>query len=359
MTRKPNLAFPLNLTFPLRGVILAMALAGAAFAQPRNTLPASLVAADAVIDTIMTGLTGTGGIAADDKGNVTVAETVANRSWRLPAGGSKQALASVAGLTLRGLVYDAQGRLLFCQDDKISYFDADGAVHDLATRRADGGKLGHSNDLVILDDGGVYFTNGDGNDVFYWHAGADPIVAASGLNYPDGIEADEKLGKVYVNLFNQPYAVAAFDIQADHTLANKQVLVSSLGNPDGLVLDALGNFYVTSLAEGCVAVYSPAGKELGRITFPGEKIHNAAFGGRRNDTLYIVGEYAAFKMPMKVTGQRDPFHAATALGPAPERPRRGTAAGYPFPAFGIATDAGAPLRDARGRLRLFPERAVR
>lgn len=267
-----------NPILTLRGAMLALGVACAASAQPKHTLPASLAAADAVIDTIMTGLTGTGGIAADDKGNVTVAETVANRSWRLPAGGGKQALASVAGLTLRGLAYDAQGRLLFCQDDKLSYFDGDGAVHDLATRRADGGKLGHNNDLVVLDDGGVYFTNGDGNDVFFWHAGADPVVAASGLNYPDGIEADEKLGKVYVNLFNQPYAVAAFDIQADHTLANKRVLASSPGNPDGLVLDALGNFYVTSLSEACVAVFSPAGKELGRIDFPGEKIHNVSFG---------------------------------------------------------------------------------
>lgn len=352
MTSSREPILPRRGTPLLRGATLALALACAAFAQPRNTLPASLAAADAVIDTIMTGLTGTGGIAADDKGNVTVAETVANRSWRLPAGGAKVALASVAGLTVRGLVYDAQGRLLFCQDDKISYFDADGAAHDLAVKRADGGKLGHNNDLVVLDDGGVYFTNGDGNDVFYWHAGADPIVAASGLNYPDGIESDEKLGKVYVNLFNQPYAVASFDIQSDHTLANKQVLTAALGNPDGLVLDALGNFYVTSLAEGCVAVFSPAGKELGRITFPGEKIHNAAFGGRRNDTLYIVGEYAAFKMPMKVSGQRDPFHATTSLGlPAFRLPGRSSSA-YPFPAFGI--DEIDPLRDALGRTRLPP-----
>src|SRR4051812_33306784 len=107
MNRKRDLAFHLDIVLPLREGLLALALAGAACAQPRNTLPASLAAADAVIDTIMTGLTGTGGIAADDKGNVTVAETVANRSWRLPAGGAKAALTSVAGLTVRGLVYDA------------------------------------------------------------------------------------------------------------------------------------------------------------------------------------------------------------------------------------------------------------
>jgi gluconolactonase len=338
-----------NRALAYRGAMLALGLACAAFSQPRHTLPASLAAPDAAIDTILTGLNGSGGIAADDKGNVTVSEPPASRSWRLPAGGAKRALASAAGLTVRGLVYDAQGRLFFCQDDKLGYFDADGAVHDLATRPAGGGKLGHNNDLVILDDGSVYFTNGDGNTIYYWHPGADPIVAAAGLNYPDGIEADEKAGKVYVTLFNQPYALAAFAIQPDHTLAGKQVL-ATLGIPDGLTLDALGNFYVTSLAEGCVAVFSPAGGELGRITFPGEKIHNVAFGGRRNDTLYITGEYAAFKMPMKVAGQRDPFRAAAALGPAPFRPRGRYSGDRPLPALIFAAEPGSPLRDARGRL---------
>lgn len=338
---------------PMHLTMLAAGLACSAFPQPRNTLPPSLAAADAIIDTILTGLNGSGGISADDKGNVTVAETPANRTWRLTAGGARQALASVAGSTVRGLVYDAQGRLLFCQDDKLSYFDADGAVHDLAVKRGDGGKLGHNNDLVILDDGGIYFTNGDGNTIYYWHPGADPIVAASGLNYPDGIEADEKQGKVYATLFNQPYALASFDIQADHTLANKQVSAAP-GNPDGLVLDALGDFYVTSLAEGCVAVFSPAGKELGRITFPGEKIHNVAFGGRRNDTLYIAGEYAAFKMPMRVSGQRDPFHAATALGPVPFRRCGALLADPPFPAIGFFAPQGGALRDGLGRIRLPP-----
>ena len=285
-------------------------------AQPSHNLPAALAAPDAAILTILTGLNSSGGIAADDKGAVTIAETPSNRVWRLPSGGAKQLLPAANGLTTRGLVYDAQGRLLFCQDDKLSYFDAADMVHDLATQRKDGGKLGHNNDLVVLDDGGVYFTNGDGNTIYYWQPGGDPVVAAAGLNYPDGIEASA--GKVYVTLFSQPYALASFDIQADHTLTNKQIL-ATLGIPDGLVLDAQGNFYVTSLAEACVAVFSPTGKELGRISVPGEKIHNVAFGGRRNDTLYFTGEQAAFKMGMKVTGQRDPFRVGTALRSERER----------------------------------------
>jgi gluconolactonase len=338
-----------NRALPHRGAMLALGFACAAFSQPRHNLPVSLAAPDAAIDTLLTGLNSSGGIAADDKGNITLSEPPANRTWRLSAGGAKQTLAATAGLTVRGLAYDAQGRLFFCQDDKLSYLDAAGSVVDLATRRSGGGTLGHNNDLVVLDDGSVYFTNGDGGAIFYWHPGADPIVAASGLNYPDGIEADEKLGKVYVTLFNQPYALAAFDIQPDRTLAGKQVL-ATLGIPDGLALDALGNFYVTSLAEGCVAVYSPAAKELGRITFPGESIHNIAFGGRRNDTLYITGEHAAFRMPMKVAGQRDPFRTASALGPAPFRPPGRSFTGWPLPAWLFAPHRDSPLRDARGRL---------
>jgi sugar lactone lactonase YvrE len=297
-----------NRALPHRGAMLALGFACAAFSQPRHNLPVSLAAPDAAIDTLLTGLNSSGGIAADDKGNITLSEPPANRTWRLSAGGAKQTLAATAGLTVRGLAYDAQGRLFFCQDDKLSYLDAAGSVVDLATRRSGGGTLGHNNDLVVLDDGSVYFT-----------------------------------------LFNQPYALAAFDIHPDRTLAGKQVL-ATLGIPDGLALDALGNFYVTSLAEGCVAVYSPAAKELGRITFPGESIHNIAFGGRRNDTLYITGEHAAFRMPMKVAGQRDPFRTASALGPAPFRPPGRSFTGWPLPAWLFAPHRDSPLRDARGRL---------
>lgn len=338
----------------LSSMILLGHLASIATAQPTHTLPATLAAPGAAIQQIVTGLNGSGGVAADNQGDVTLAETPASRTWRLPAGGAKQALASAAGLTVRGLVYDALGRLLFCQDDKLSYFDAAGAIHDLAAKRSDGGVLGHNNDLVALDDGSVYFTNGDGNTIYYWHPGADPVVAASGLNYPDGIEAREAAGKVYVTLYSQPYALASFDIRTDHTLANKQVL-ATLGIPDGLVLDSQGNFYVTSLAEACVAVFSPAGAELGRISIPGENLHNAAFGGPRNDTLYITGEHAAYKMAMKVSGQRDPFHVATGLIFPLNQRGRGRLAGAPegsnpHPVLGFPV-AGFTVPGTDGRIR--------
>ncbi|MDB5051178.1 MAG: gluconolactonase [Fibrobacteres bacterium] len=329
-------------------------LAATLSAQPTHNLPSTLAAPNTAILTILTGLNGSGGIAADEKGMVTIAETPASRAWRLPVGGAKQLLPAANGLTTRGLVYDGEGRLLFCQDDKLSYFDAAGTVHDLAVKRSDGGKLGHNNDLVVLDDGSIYFSNGDGNTIYYWHSGADPIVAASGLNYPDGIEARESAGKVYVTLYSQPYALASFDIQADHTLGNKQIL-ATLGIPDGLVLDSQGNFYVTSLAEGCVAVFSPAGKELGRISVPGENLHNASFGGPHNDTLYFTGEHAAFKMAMKVTGQRDPFRVATGLRLV--RTSQGTARSFPgylsnqVIGFPIKGDVGV-FRDPIGRFML-------
>jgi sugar lactone lactonase YvrE len=319
-------------------LLAALLLPLPATAQPSHTLPASLAAPGAPITTILTGLNSSAGIVADNLGNVTVTEPPATRTWRIPAGGTKQALPAAAGLTIRGMTYDAQGRLFFCQADKLSYFDAAGAVKDAAVQRSGGGKLGNNNDLVALEDGSVYFTNGEGNTIYYWKPGSDPIVAASGLNYPNGIEAKESAGKIYVNLYVQPYALASFDIQPDHTLANKQAL-ASIGIPDGLVIDSQGNFYVTSLAEACIAVYSPTGGPLGRITVPGESIHNAAFGGKGNDTLYFTGERASFKMPMKVTGQRDPFKA-TALRQERYLGYRG-ASSPSFGAFGVSGALGA------------------
>ena len=57
------------------------------------------------------------------------------------------------------------------------------------------------------------------------------------------------------------------------------------GGPDGIRTDAKGNLYLTS---GGIAVYSPAGQLLGRITLPGV-VRNLAFGDKDLRTLYMIG----------------------------------------------------------------------
>lgn len=80
----------------------------------------------------------------------------------------------------------------------------------------------------------------------------DPVPAARiQLDYPMGIEADEKQGKVFVAISVTFDYVATFDIQADHTLLNSQLLIplgdtdsppdQTVGSPEGLVMDALGD----------------------------------------------------------------------------------------------------------------------
>ena len=80
--------------------------------------------------------------------------------------------------------------------------------------------------------------------------------------------------------------ILAYDLNRDGQASNERVIIADLpGGPDGIRTDAKGNLYLTS---GGIAVYSPAGQLLGRITLPGVA-RNLAFGDKDLRTLYMIG----------------------------------------------------------------------
>ncbi len=136
------------------------------------------------------------------------------------------------------------------------------------------------NDIVADSKGGVYFTMGG---VFY----ADPkgTVTRYGENLATNgiiLSADEK--HLYVT--NGP-TLAAFDVQADGSLANQHEFakLEGGGNGDGSTFDAAGRLYVSS--NPGVQVIGPDGKYLGLIPTP-RGIISLAFSGPDRKTLYAV-----------------------------------------------------------------------
>jgi gluconolactonase len=139
------------------------------------------------------------------------------------------------------------------------------------------------NDLTADSKGGVYFTMGG---VYY----ADPkgVVTKFGTTAPNGIvlSADEKT--LYAT--NGP-AIAAFDVQADGSLANQREFakLEGPGGGDGSTIDKDGRLYVTTNIG--VQVLGPDGKHLGTIPTP-RGVITAAFGGRNKKMLYILARGA-------------------------------------------------------------------
>ncbi len=212
-----------------------------------------------------------------------------------------------------GIVLDPQGRLILCAqgDRAIVRIEKNGARTVLADH-FEGKRLNRPNDLVLKSDGAIYFTdpraaNNPTMDlptpaVFLIKDGSVKMLL-NDYRVPNGLafSPDEKI--LYVN-DTQRRLIMRYDVQPDDTLANGRVFVDmsgdkTVGNPDGMKVDALGNLYSTG--PGGVWIMSPDGKHIGTILLP-EPGTNMNFGDADGKTLYITDRRSLQKIRLKVTG---------------------------------------------------------
>ncbi len=77
----------------------------------------------------------------------------------------------------------------------------------------------------------------------------------------------------------------------------------SIGRPDGMKFDALGNLYIAANTDDGLWVYDPDGVLLGFIKFD-ERPANLAWGDDDWQTLYVAAQTSIYRLRMKVPGQR-------------------------------------------------------
>ncbi len=136
------------------------------------------------------------------------------------------------------------------------------------------------NDLTADSKGGVYFTDGG---VFY--ATSDGVVTQYGQGLrTNGVILSPDENTLYVT---NGGSLAAFDVQADGSLANQREFAKLPGGfSDGSTIDAVGRIYVSGGPSG-VHVIAPDGRYLGAIPTPFTAI-SVAFSGPDKKTLYAV-----------------------------------------------------------------------
>jgi sugar lactone lactonase YvrE len=80
------------------------------------------------------------------------------------------------------------------------------------------------------------------------------------------------------------------------------------GIPDGMTADNKGNLWVACFGGAAVRCFSPAGEQLGEVTFPVNQVTSCAFGGPGLADLYVTS--AAYRLS---PGQlkREPHAGAT------------------------------------------------
>ncbi|MFI8229164.1 SMP-30/gluconolactonase/LRE family protein [Streptomyces sp. NPDC085900] len=221
---------------------------------------------------------------------------------------------------VNGNTLDRQGRLVSCEQGnrRVTRTEPDGTVTVLADRY-DGKRLNSPNDAVVRSDGTIWFSDPDFGILSDYEGhraeseiGAcnvyriDPasgrvLLAADGFEGPNGVilSADER--RLYVS-DSRAARIRVFDVADDGTLSGGKVFAAAEEGVhyDNIRLDDQGRLWAAALEDG-VHCYDPDGTLVGRLRVPGT-VANVAFGGPKNNRLFITAATTVYSLVMSVTG---------------------------------------------------------
>lgn len=212
-----------------------------------------------------------------------------------------------------GLALDKHNHLVFCQQGNHSIAKMDKAKHITRLCTSYNGKPFNSpNDVVIKSDGAIFFTDppyGLKGEVlhpriFQPHAGLykffdnQVTLVNKDLNYPNGLcfSQDEKCLFVSSNHPDEKI-IYRYDCSASGKISNRQVFARM--NADGIKTDRYDNL-LCATSDG-VVILSREGKKIASIKLP-SMATNLAFGGSKNDILFITTPDSVYHLQMKYTG---------------------------------------------------------
>ena len=197
-----------------------------------------------------------------------------------------------------GLTFDHQGRLLACEQGRITRTEKNGAVTVLADR-CETVPLNHPNDVVYAIDGTIYFTDGNkGASVLCRIDRKGKVHTASReCRMAHGVALAPNQQKLYV-ADTSSANIRVYDISGDGSPKNGRLFAEA--RPNGLKTDEEGNVWTTD--GDAITVFDPGGTKLGSIAMP-ETPSNCAWGeGFRS--LYVTARSSIYKLRANVNGTR-------------------------------------------------------
>ncbi len=221
-----------------------------------------------------------------------------------------------------GLARDRQGRLLVAQHGERRIARYENGKFTAVADRFEGKRFNSPNDLAVKKNGDIYFTDPpyglEGMDssplkeiafhgVYRVTPEGNVTLLAKDIAFPNGIafSPDEKI--LYVgSTDNRTPHIAAFDVQADGTIANERMFFDAVpvmkdgarGGCDGMKVDRAGNVWTSG--PGGILVVSPAGKLLGRL-LTGVPTANCAWG-EDGSVLYVTANSFLLRLKTQTKG---------------------------------------------------------
>ena len=301
------------------------------------SLPTGLVADSEV--TPKTVVAFTEGPAVDADGNIFFSDIINNRIMKYSHDGDLSVWRSDSGRA-NGNMFDAQGRLVSCEGAehgpdgrrRVTRTDMKSGEVEVLADRYEGNRYNSPNDLVIDNQGRIYFTDpryGDRSNMEMeiegiYRIDLDGVVRRvleqPTIQRPNGITISPDNRNLYVVDSNPIEGgnrkIWAFDIADDGSISGGRVVYDFAPGRggDGMRTDVKGNLWIaaglyrarhsaetTDVPTG-IFVVSPSGEMLGHIPIPEDYITNLAFGGPDLKTLYIVAGKTLSSIRVNVAG---------------------------------------------------------
>ncbi len=225
-----------------------------------------------------------------------------------------------------GNTRDRQGRLVTCEhrNRRVTRTEPDGALTVLCDGHG-GHRLNSPNDVVVAQDGAVWFTDPAFGLLGYYEgeraeqelpeavyrldrASGAATLALGDVPGPNGLAFSPDGRTLYVVASRAtPREIRAYDVADGGGLSGGRVLVGAGegGTPDGLRVDVDGNLWCgwgmgTAALDG-VRVFAPDGTAIGHIDLP-ERCANLCFGGRWRNRLFMAASHSLYALYVNTQG---------------------------------------------------------
>jgi len=246
-----------------------------------------------------------------------------NRLLRYVEGGGVSLFRSPSRFS-NGNTRDTSGRLVTCEHGSrsVTRTEIDGSITVIADRY-DGKRLNSPNDVVVSQDGAVWFSDPPYGILSDYEGGktpseqkgnyvyrVDPVtgkvaIAADDFDKPNGLAFSPDESILYIadsgasHRENGPHQVRQFRVK-DGKLSGGEVFADiQPGVPDGLRVDTEGNLWI-SCGDG-ILCYSSEGACLGKILVP-ETVANLTFGGPMRNRLFITAHTSLYALYVNAKG---------------------------------------------------------
>src|SRR5262245_2157303 len=250
-----------------------------------------------------TGFQFTEGPAADLQGNIYFTDVQRSRIHKIDTQGQLTTFLENSG-GMNGLMLDPRGRLIGCQSQtgRIVAIDITSKNIETIASEFEGVRFTSPNDLVVDRQGNIYFSDRNGNAVYFFATDGKVSRLITTLTLPNGIllSIDEKT--LYV-LYGSPNLVV-YPINAPGQLGEAKMFpLDGNGGGDGMTIDTNGNLYVTRPGINAIQVLKSTGESLGTIGVQ-ETPSNCKFGGSNLKTLFITARTSVYTARMQSIGYR-------------------------------------------------------